>query len=151
MVVTGGDERLSLARGSAVRYGAIPAESPNSDARKHVVWQRLRWLRTAGGVVVMACITFLAFCQLFTNVSAVQVVSSVGTVGMGYVRYHHAVAKQRLRFSGGIPASTSNFNEFGDMLGNESAALGGCRGVAAGCRGERERAAARELAGAERA
>ena len=126
MVVTGGDERLSLARGSAVRYGAIPAESPNSDARRHVVWQRSRWLRTAGGVVVVACIAFLAFCQLFTDVSAVQVVSSVGTVGMGYVRYHHAVAKQRLRFSGGTPDSTSNFNEFGDVLGNESAALGGC-------------------------
>ena len=87
MVVTGGDERLSLARGSAVRYGAIPAETPNTGARRHVVWQRSRWLRTAGGVVVVACIAFLAFCQLFTDVSAVQMVSSVGTVGMGYVRY----------------------------------------------------------------
>jgi len=122
----GDDEGVPLRRGGAVRYGAIRAESQFSAEGDRVVRRRVRSLRTVGLVVASACVAFLAFCQLFTDVSAVQAVSSMGTVGTAYVRYHHAVAKHR--FLGGTPGSEDSLilNDLGNMPGNESAALGSC-------------------------
>ena len=122
----GDDEGVPLRRGGAVRYGAIRAESRFSAEGDRVVRRRVRSLRTVGLVVASACVAFLAFCQLFTDVSAVQAVSSMGTVGTAYVRYHHAVAKHR--FLGGTPGSEDSLilNDLGNMPGNESAALGSC-------------------------
>jgi len=122
----GDDEGVPLRRGGAVRYGAIRAESRFSAEGDRVVRRRVRSLRTVGLVLASACVAFLAFCQLFTDVSAVQAVSSMGTVGTAYVRYHHAVAKHR--FLGGTPGSEDSLilNDLGNMPGNESAALGSC-------------------------